>query len=103
VTEPAASPNSSAIAGSTLLSQVLAALSADTVRPLTDTVSVYAVSEVDYSITANINALLGRRPDVLGGARANRRAALRASERQPGWPRYHHQPARRRPDGRRRL
>jgi phage-related baseplate assembly protein len=54
VTEPAASPNSSAIAGSTLLGQVLAALSADTVRPLTDTVSVYAVTEVDYSITATV-------------------------------------------------
>jgi phage-related baseplate assembly protein len=53
-TQPVASPNSAGIAGSTLIAQVLAALSGDTVRPLDDTVEVDAVTEVDYTITATI-------------------------------------------------
>jgi phage-related baseplate assembly protein len=54
VTQPAASPNNAGIAGSPLLAKVLAALAADDVRPLTDTVAVDAVTEVDYSITATV-------------------------------------------------
>jgi|GEM_PF-94982 len=54
LTQPAASPNNAGIANSALLAEVLAALSADTVRPLTDTVAVDAVSEVDYTIAGTI-------------------------------------------------
>jgi phage-related baseplate assembly protein len=42
-----------------LLAQVLAALSADKVRPLTDTVAVVAPTEVAYGITATIGILRG--------------------------------------------
>ena len=52
--QPIASPNSVGIASSGLIAEVLAALSADTVRPLTDTVNVFAVTEVDYVITATV-------------------------------------------------
>jgi phage-related baseplate assembly protein len=52
--QPAPSPNSAGVAGATLLSRVAAALGADTVRPLTDTVAVMAVGEVDYQISATI-------------------------------------------------
>ncbi len=37
-----------------LLSEVAAALNADTVRPLTDTVAALAVTEVDYQINASV-------------------------------------------------
>jgi phage-related baseplate assembly protein len=52
--QPASSPNNAGIANSTLLAQVLAALSADDVRPLTDTVVALAVTEVDYAITGTV-------------------------------------------------
>lgn len=54
VTQPASSPNSAGIASSRLLAAVAAALNATNVRPLTDTVNVYAVTEVDYQITATV-------------------------------------------------
>jgi phage-related baseplate assembly protein len=54
VTQPAASPNSNGIASGTLLSAVQSALSAQTVRPLCDTVLVSAVTEVDYTVTGAI-------------------------------------------------
>jgi phage-related baseplate assembly protein len=52
--QPASSPNSLAIAGPSLLTSVQAALDADTVRPVTDTVVTSAVSEVDYQINATL-------------------------------------------------
>jgi phage-related baseplate assembly protein len=52
--QPAPAPNSVGVANSALLAKVAAVLSADTVRPLTDTVSVLAVTEVDYQITATV-------------------------------------------------
>ncbi len=52
--QPAASPNSAGVANSALLAKVAAVLNADTVRPLTDTVNVLAVTEVDYQITATV-------------------------------------------------
>jgi phage-related baseplate assembly protein len=52
--QPAAAPNSAGIAGSTLLDEVQALLSADAVRPLTDTVTAMAVTEVDYQITGTV-------------------------------------------------
>jgi len=52
--QPAAAPNSAGIANSLLLAKVAAALNADSVRPLTDTVNVLAVTEVDYQITATV-------------------------------------------------
>jgi phage-related baseplate assembly protein len=52
--QPAAAPNSAGVAGASLISSVAAALSADTVRPLTDTVSVLAVEEIDYQIAGTV-------------------------------------------------
>ena len=54
VTQPAGSPNSAGIAPPGLLSEVEAALSADDVRPLTDTVTALAVTEVDYTIVGTV-------------------------------------------------
>jgi phage-related baseplate assembly protein len=50
--QPAVAPNYVGIANPSLLSEVQTALSADTVRPLTDTVLTAAVTEVDYQIDA---------------------------------------------------
>src|SRR6266853_1516020 len=44
--QPAASPNNAGVANSALLAKVLQALGADNVRPLTDTVSALAASEI---------------------------------------------------------
>ncbi len=52
--QPAPAPNSAGIANSALLAKVATILNADTVRPLTDTVNVLAVTEVDYQITATV-------------------------------------------------
>jgi phage-related baseplate assembly protein len=52
--QPAPSPNTAGIASAALVQTVQNILSADSVRPLTDTVNVYAVSEVDYSITGTV-------------------------------------------------
>lgn len=52
--QPAPAPNSAGIASAGLISKVLAALSADEVRPLTDTVNVLAVTEVDYVIAGTV-------------------------------------------------
>jgi len=52
--QPATSPNSAGIANSALLAKTLTALSSDKVRPLTDTVTVLAVSEVDYTIQGTV-------------------------------------------------
>lgn len=54
VSQPAASPNSAGIASAALISAVQTALSADTVRPVCDTVEVAAVTEVDYTVTGAI-------------------------------------------------
>lgn len=54
VTQPASSPNSQGIASGGLIAQALASLSGDTVRPLTDTVNVLPVTEVDYAIIATV-------------------------------------------------
>ena len=50
--QPQSAPNLAGEAGAPLLGRVASALSADSVRPLTDTVNVLAVTEVDYQITA---------------------------------------------------
>jgi len=52
--QPASAPNYPGIASTPLLSAVQAALTADTVRPLTDTVVTSAVTEVDYQIDATV-------------------------------------------------
>ena len=52
--QPAAAPNQTGVASASLISTVLAALSATTVRPLCDTVTVSAITEVDYAITATV-------------------------------------------------
>lgn len=52
--QPAPSPNGAGVANSALLAAVATALSADNVRPLTDTVNVLAVSEVDYQIAGTV-------------------------------------------------
>ncbi|MGC1342667.1 MAG: baseplate J/gp47 family protein [Candidatus Binataceae bacterium] len=52
--QPQSAPNPAGVAGTPLLEEVSSALSADSVRPLTDTVNVLAVTEVDYQITATV-------------------------------------------------
>jgi phage-related baseplate assembly protein len=52
--QPGPSPNASGIAGGALIAKVMAELSADNVRPLTDTVNVLAVTEIDYQIAGTI-------------------------------------------------
>ena len=52
--QPAASANPIGIASSAVIAEVVAALNASTVRPLCDTVNVYPVTEVDYTVTATL-------------------------------------------------
>jgi phage-related baseplate assembly protein len=52
--QPTPSPNSAGIASAALLGRIAAVLSADEVRPLTDSVTVTAVTEVDYQISATL-------------------------------------------------
>jgi phage-related baseplate assembly protein len=52
--QPSPAPNSAGVANSALLAKVGTVLNADTIRPLTDTVNVLAVTEVDYQITATV-------------------------------------------------
>jgi phage-related baseplate assembly protein len=73
--QPAASPNSAGIASSPLLAKVLAALSADTVRPLTDTVNTFAVTEVDYTIVGTVELYADADPTSTQAA-VNTAAAL---------------------------
>ena len=62
-----------------LVARVREALSADTVRPLTDTVTVQAVEIVPYRITASLTIEPGPDPDVvLAAARAGAEAYVRA-------------------------
>lgn len=52
--QPATPPNNAGVASPALLSTILGQLNADSVRPLTDTVNVLPVAEVDYQITGTI-------------------------------------------------
>ena len=52
--QPGPSPNPTGVASAGLLAKVTAALNADNVRPLTDTVNVLSVTEVDYQIAGTI-------------------------------------------------
>jgi len=52
--QPAAAPNNAGVASGLLLAKVAAALNADSVRPLTDTVNALAVTEIDYQISATV-------------------------------------------------
>lgn len=54
ITQPTASPSSNAIASIQVQNEVLAICSADTVRPICDTVTAAAVTEVDYTMSATI-------------------------------------------------
>ena len=60
--QPALAPNGVAVAGSTLLTEVQNVLSADAVRPLTDTVTAVAVTEVDYQITGVVTLYTDAEP-----------------------------------------
>jgi phage-related baseplate assembly protein len=52
--QPGPSPNPTAVASVELLAKVAAQLNADNVRPLTDTVNVQPITEVDYQIAGTI-------------------------------------------------
>jgi phage-related baseplate assembly protein len=52
--QPAAAPNPVGLASATILQKVQTILSADDVRPLTDTVNVYPAVEIDYQIAATL-------------------------------------------------
>jgi len=54
IAQPGSSPNPVGIASVGLLAKVKAALNADEVRPLTDTVNALAVTEVDYQIAGTV-------------------------------------------------
>jgi len=60
--QPAAGPNNAGIADATLLSEVQNALSADNVRPLTDTVTALVVTEVDYQISGTVTMYADAEP-----------------------------------------
>jgi phage-related baseplate assembly protein len=66
--QPAASPNDAGVANSALLAKVLQALRADSVRPLTDTVSALAVSEIDYQIAGTVTLFADAEPISTMGA-----------------------------------
>jgi phage-related baseplate assembly protein len=69
--QPASSPNNAGIAGSTLLTEVEDVLSADDLRPLTDTVNALAVIEVDYEITGIVTLYTDAEPvSTMGNANA---------------------------------
>lgn len=61
-TQPTLSPNATGVANAALLSRVGAALAADNVRPLTDTVNALAVAEVDYQIDATVTLYADAEP-----------------------------------------
>ena len=61
-TQPTLSPNAAGVANAALLSRVGAALAADNVRPLTDTVNALAVFEVDYQIDATVTLYADAEP-----------------------------------------
>ena len=69
--QPAAAPNTLAIAGSSLLDEVHAALDSDLVRPLTDTVVTSAVSEVDYQVDAIVTLYSDADPNSTMSAAAS--------------------------------
>lgn len=52
--QPAAAPNAAGIASADLVAKVMGLLGSDSVRPLTDTLSVVPVTEIDYQITGTI-------------------------------------------------
>lgn len=60
--QPAPSPNTIGIASPAVLAEVSNALNASTVRPLCDTVTVYPVAEVDYSVTATVTLFANADP-----------------------------------------
>jgi phage-related baseplate assembly protein len=68
--QPASAPNYVGIASSSLLSEVQAALTADTVRPLTDTVVTSQVTEVDYQISAVVTLFSDADPNQTMAAAA---------------------------------
>ncbi len=72
--QPAPSPNPSGTADGALIAKVTAILSADNVRPLTDTVAVNAAVEVDYAIAGTITLYADAEP-VSTMAAANTAAA----------------------------
>jgi phage-related baseplate assembly protein len=77
--QPAAAPNSAGVAGASLVADVAAALSTDSVRPLTDTVSVLAVAEIDYQIAGTVTIYSDADP-VATMAQANTAAEQLAIE-----------------------
>jgi phage-related baseplate assembly protein len=60
--QPAPSPNPQGTASASLITEVIAALSADSVRPLTDTVTVTPVREIDYAIAGTITLFADAEP-----------------------------------------
>ena len=66
--QPAAAPNNVGIAGGALLGKVAAMLNAENVRPLTDTVNVLSVSEVDYEIAGTITLFSDADPSATTAA-----------------------------------
>lgn len=68
IVQPAASPNNAALASAALLSKVAGVVNSDSVRPLSDTVNVLAVSEVDYSIIGAVTLYADADPSSTSNA-----------------------------------
>jgi len=69
--QPAASPNSAVVASGALLSKVAAIVNSTSIRPLTDSVNVLAVNEVDYQITGTVTLYSDADPaTTMSGANA---------------------------------
>ena len=60
--QPAPSPNPQGTASAQLMAEVIAALSADNVRPLTDTVTVSGAVEIDYAIAGTVTIFSDAEP-----------------------------------------
>jgi phage-related baseplate assembly protein len=71
VDQPAAPPNTTAIASDAILSKVFKIVNSDSVRPLTDTVYALAVTEVDYSVVGTVTLYSDAEPSVAMAAANN--------------------------------
>jgi phage-related baseplate assembly protein len=78
ISEPSTAPNAAAIAGAPLLNKIAAVVNSDSIRPLTDTVFVLSVSEVDYTIVGTVTLYTDADPATTMAA-ANAAAAQLAT------------------------
>jgi phage-related baseplate assembly protein len=80
--QPATAPNSAGVASPALVAKVLGIVSGNSVRPLTDTVNVLPITEVDYTIGGTVTLYADADPSstssAINNAAANFALALAA-------------------------